>query len=127
MTATRGRSSSTSSRGLAADTNSLTQALAGTFVPSEELYRASERAQELNIALFERVRAAGQIREDLVVDDLALVHEIVSAVRVGDPERTAVLRRRYLALLLQGLRDPSPGPLPGPPPNGPELGERWNT
>jgi AcrR family transcriptional regulator len=110
-----------------ADTNSLTRALAGTFVPSEDLYRDSERAQELNIALFERVRAAGRIREDLVVDDLALVHEIVSAVRVGDPDRTAVLRRRYLALLLQGLRDPSPGPLPGPPPNGPELGERWNT
>lgn len=111
----------------AADTNSLTQALAGTFVPSEELYRASERAYELAIALFERAKAAGEIRPGVVVDDFALILEMVSAVRIGDPDRTDQLRRRYLTLLLQGLRAAAPEPLPGPPPSAPELGERWNT
>src|SRR5215471_4582172 len=45
-------------RVMQADTHSLTQSLAGTFTPTEELYRDAARAQELNVALFERVRAA---------------------------------------------------------------------
>jgi AcrR family transcriptional regulator len=39
-----------------ADTHSLTLRLAGTFTPTEELYRDSERAQGLNVRLFERTR-----------------------------------------------------------------------
>ena len=38
------------------DTNSLTQRLAGTFTPTEELYREAGRAQGLLTALFERTR-----------------------------------------------------------------------
>jgi len=110
---------------VAADTHSLTQRLAGTFTPTEDLYRDAARAQELNVALFERVREAGAVRPDMVVDDIAWVLEMVASVRLRDGQRTVELRHRYLALLLEGLRAPG-RPLPGPPPTWAEIGERWN-
>ena len=112
---------------VAADTHSLTQRLAGTFTPTEELYRDAARAQDLNVALFDRVRAAGAIRPDVVVDDIGWILEMVAAIRLRDGQRTGELRARYLALLLDGLRAPGPDPLPGPPPTWAEIGERWNT
>jgi AcrR family transcriptional regulator len=108
-----------------ADTNSLTQRLAGTFTPTEELYREAGRAQGLVTALFDRTQAAGAVRPDLVVDDVSLVLEQVAALRIGDAERTNQLRHRYLALLLDALRTPS-DPLPGPPPAWEELAARWS-
>jgi AcrR family transcriptional regulator len=109
-----------------ADTHSLTLRLAGTFTPSEELYRDAARAQELNLLLFERTRAAGAIRPDLDVNDLSFVLEQVASIRLGDQQRTSQLRHRYLALLLDGLHLPSPAPLPGPPPTWEELSGRWD-
>jgi AcrR family transcriptional regulator len=110
-----------------ADTASLTLRLAGTFVPSEELYRASERAQALNEQLFERTKAAGAIRPDLAVDDLSFLLEQLASIHVGDEERTRELRHRYLALLLDALHAPSTTPLPGPAPTWDEIRERWQT
>jgi AcrR family transcriptional regulator len=109
-----------------ADTHSLTLRLAGTFTPSEELYRDAARAQELNLLLYERTRAAGAIRPDLDVNDLSFVAEQVASIRLGDQQRTSQLRHRYLALLLDGLHLPSPAPLPGPPPTWEELSGRFN-
>jgi AcrR family transcriptional regulator len=109
-----------------ADTNSLTQRLAGTFTPTEELYREAGRAQGLLTALFDRTQAAGAIRGDLVVNDVGLLLEQVAALRIGDDARTHELRRRYLALLLEAVRAPSEDPLPGPPPGWEELAARWN-
>jgi hypothetical protein len=108
-----------------ADTHSLTLRLAGTFTPTEELYRDSRKAQELNLRLFERTKTAGAIRHDVEVDDLSLLFEQVAAVRIGDEERTRQLRRRYLALLLDALGVPSASPLPGPPPSWEEISRRW--
>jgi hypothetical protein len=90
-----------------ADTHSLTLRLAGTFSPTEELYRDSKKAQDLNVQLFERTKTAGALRPDLEVDDLSLLFEQLATVRIGDEERTRQLRRRYLALLLDALRVPS--------------------
>ena len=87
-----------------ADTNSLTQRLAGTFTPTEELYREAGRAQGLLTALFDRTQAAGAVRQDLVVNDVGLLLEQVAALRVGDAHRTTELRHRYLALLLDAVR-----------------------
>jgi hypothetical protein len=107
------------------DTNALTLRLAGTFEPTEELFREADRAQQLNVRLFNRLRKAGVIRGDAVVDDLAFLLEQLAALRLPDRERTMQLRRRYLALQLDGLR-PDAGPsLPGPPPTWKEIGERW--
>jgi AcrR family transcriptional regulator len=110
-----------------ADTHSLTLRLAGTFTPTEELYREGARAQELNVELFQRTKAAGAIRWDIEVDDIALLLEQLAAVRMGDEERTRQLRRRYLALLLDALHDLSGSRLPGPPPSWEEIGRRWST
>jgi AcrR family transcriptional regulator len=114
-------------RVMRADTHSLTQQLAGTFTPTEELYRDAARAQDLNVAIFERVRAAGAIRPDVTVDDIGWILEMVASVRLRDPARTSQLRERYLALLLDGLRTPDPVALPGSPPTWAEMSERWDT
>jgi AcrR family transcriptional regulator len=108
-----------------ADTHSLTLRLAGTFSPTEELYRDSRKAQELNLRLFERTKAAGALRPDVEVDDLSLLFEQLAAVRIGDEGRIRQLRCRYLALLLDALRVPSGSPLPGPPPSWEEISRRW--
>ncbi len=108
-----------------ADTHSLVLRLAGTFTPTEELYRDGRKAQELNVRLFERTRAAGAIRPDVEVVDIALLFEQLAAVRVVDEERTRQLRHRYLALVLDALHSPSGSPLPGPPPSWEEIGQRW--
>jgi AcrR family transcriptional regulator len=112
-----------------ADTHSLVQRLAGTFTPTEELNRDSNLAQELNQRLFERTRAAGVIRPDVTVEDLAVLFEMVAAIRLGDAGRTSQLRHRYRTLLLDALRPPRSGqagsPLPGPPPTWQEQTQRW--
>jgi len=108
-----------------ADTHSLTLRLAGTFTPTEELYRDAGTAHELNVRLLERTKAAGAIRADLDVNDLSFLFEQVASIRLGDQDRTSQLRHRYLALLLDGLHTPAPGPLPGPPPSWEEIGRRW--
>jgi AcrR family transcriptional regulator len=109
-----------------ADTHSLTVSLAGTFTPTKDLYDDAERAQELNVRLLERTKAAGAVRADLDVNDLSCVFEQVASVRLGDPDRTRQLRHRYLGLLLDGLHTPSPQPLPGPPPSWEEISRRWD-
>jgi AcrR family transcriptional regulator len=107
-----------------ADTNSLTQKLAGTFTPTQELYREAGRAQGLLTALFDRTKPF--LRADLVVNDVGLMLEQVAALRVGDGDRTKELRHRYLALLLEAVRAPAGEPLPGPPPTWEEVAARWN-
>ena len=110
-----------------ADTHSLTLRLAGTFTPTEELYRDAQRARELNARLFGRTRASSAIRPDVEVDDISLLLEQLAAVRVADEERTHQLRHRYLALLLDALHAPARSELPGPPPSWKEIDRRWDT
>src|SRR4029450_3822730 len=90
-----------------ADSHSLTLRLAGTFTPTDELYRDSQKAQELNVRLVERTRAAGAIRPEVVFEAFSFVLEQLAAIRVRDEERTSQLRHRYLALLLDALHAPS--------------------
>jgi AcrR family transcriptional regulator len=108
-----------------ADTHSLVQRLAGTFTPGEELYRDAQKSHELARRILDRAKAAGAIRDDLVTDDLSLLFEQLAAIRVGDEQRTSELRRRYLELLLDALRNPSEVALPGPAPAPEELSQRW--
>ena len=108
-----------------ADTHSLTLSLAGTFEPTEELYRRAEWAEQLNARILERAQEAGAVRPDLVVDDLSFLFEQLASLRVPDGERTRELRRRYLALQLDALRCPPAAPLPGPAPGWEEVRQRW--
>jgi AcrR family transcriptional regulator len=113
-------------RAVDADSSTLTQRLAGTFTPTEDLWRAAEHAGKLNVELFGRTQAAGAIRADADVNDLGLIFEQVASIRLGDAARTRRLRHRYLALALAGLRAPADPELPGPAPSSEELTERWN-
>lgn len=108
-----------------ADTTSLTLRLAGSFTPTEELYREADRAQQLNLRLFERTRAAGAIRADVQPDDISLVFEQIAAIQLGDEHRTRELRQRYLTVVLDGLSARPGTPLPGRPPQWEEMSERW--
>ena len=112
---------------VAADVHSLTVRLAGTFTPTEDMLRDAQRARELNEQIVARAKAGGGLRDDVEPEDLALVLEMVAAIRpgiFGDDARTADLRQRYLSLCLDGLRAQEE-PLPGPPPTDEELGRRW--
>ena len=104
-----------------ADVHSLTVHLAGTFPPSAQMDADAARAGELAAALFERAR--GSMRPGARPADVTMLLEMCAAARVPDAERTRQLRRRYLGLLLDGLR--TGGELPGPPPTDQELGWRW--
>jgi AcrR family transcriptional regulator len=108
-----------------ADTHSLTLRLAGTFTPTEELYRDGNRAHALTVQLVDRTKAAGALRSDLDVNDLSFIFEQVASVDVGDPHRTSQLRHRYLTLFLDALRASPPTPLPGPPPTWEEISGRF--
>jgi AcrR family transcriptional regulator len=109
-----------------ADVHSLTQRLAGTFAPTEDLWTQAQRAQELTARFFARIRAAGVIRPDVAITDVDVLLDQVAAVRFGDEERTRSLRRRYLTLMLDAVRHPpSDTPLPGSSPTWDELGQRW--
>jgi AcrR family transcriptional regulator len=112
-------------RVVAADAASLTQRLAGTFEPSDDLYRAAAYAGELNQNVFERAKQAGVIRADADVNDLGILFEQLASIRLGDDERTHALRQRYLRLALDGLRASPHDPLPGPAPTNDELTSRW--
>lgn len=106
-----------------ADTSSLTLALAGTFTPTDEMFALAERANELMEELFDRSRST--LRNDLAVHDLSLLWQLVAAIKTPDPKRTKELRRRYLAVILHGLRAGDATPLPGPPPSWTEMNDQW--
>ena len=91
------------------------------------MFADSVRSGELNEALIARTKASGGLRDDVGSADLALVLEMVAAIRpgvFGDEERTNELRQRYLSLCLDGLKV-GDATLPGPPPTEDELGRRW--
>ncbi|MET0418498.1 MAG: helix-turn-helix domain-containing protein [Actinoplanes sp.] len=104
-----------------ADVHSLTVHLAGTFTPTEEMNDDAVRANDLAIGLFDRARPL--MRAGAVPADITMLLEMCAAVRLPDAARTAELRRRYLALLLDGLR--AGRELPGPAPAVDELNGRW--
>jgi AcrR family transcriptional regulator len=109
-----------------ADVHSLTVHLAGTFTPTPEMERDAERAGTLVDAIVARARDSERLRRDVVVPDIAIILEGCAAVRVPDPDRTRELRRRFLALLLDGLAAGDAPRLPGPAPRPGELNWRWH-
>jgi AcrR family transcriptional regulator len=111
--------------GLAAGAGSLGAALAGTFTPSKELLAAARSLHRAVQEVIARAHVAGALREDVTQEDINLLFEQLRAVRLGDEERTAALQRRYLALILQGLRAPGAAPLPGAAPSWMEIQQRW--
>jgi AcrR family transcriptional regulator len=112
---------------VAANTHGLTVRLAGTFVPTAEQLALAEEMQALAIELFERVRATGLLRDDVTYLDVEFLLEFLAAVKLGNASRTAELRQRHLAVVIDGLRAPGRKPLPGQPPTWEEQTQRWLT
>ncbi|CCH30121.1 helix-turn-helix domain-containing protein [Actinosynnema sp. NPDC047251] len=108
-----------------ADVHSLTVHLAGTFTPTPEMGQDAQRAGQLAEALVERAHAAGKLRADVVAQDLGLVLEGCAAIRMPDAGRTAELRRRVLAMMVDSLARTGGPDLPGPPPAPGEFSWRW--
>jgi AcrR family transcriptional regulator len=108
---------------VAADTSSLTLALAGSFTPTDDMTALAERGNKLGVKLFKRF--ATVLRPGVEVHDLSLIFEAVAAIKLGSAERTAELRQRYLTAILDGLRADHREPLPGPAPSWREVNQRW--
>jgi len=103
----------------------LAQRLAGTFAPTPELNRTAERATRLADTLLDRVRRSGDLRDDVSGADIVLLLETVMLVGLPGTDRGTAVRHRYLALLLQALRNPVEAPLPGVPAQQADLVARW--
>jgi hypothetical protein len=99
-------------------------ALAGAFAPDDEPLVTARSLYATVQDLLERTQAAGAVRADVTQEDITLVFEQLRAVRLGNPERVAALRRRYLELALQALRAPGAAPPPGPAPAWEEIRDR---
>lgn len=67
-------------------------------------------------ALLQRARAAGAVRDDVTATDLLLLlcAPIHAVAAIADPPED--LWRRYLGIILDGLRPEGASPLPAPPP-----------
>jgi hypothetical protein len=101
----------------------MTVALAGTFTPTEDMFALAARGGQLLSELVDRVRDA--LRPGVGAHDLSVITELVASVKNPDARRTRELRRRYLAIILDGLRADSGGPLPASPPSWQEISDRW--
>jgi AcrR family transcriptional regulator len=110
---------------VAAGTHGLTVRLAGMFVPSEEQLALAEEMRTLATEMFERVRATGLLREDVTFLDIEFMLEFLASFRLGDAERSAELRQRHLAVIIDGLRAGQRTPLPGTAPTWQEQTARW--
>lgn len=105
--------------------SSTTSRLAGTFPVTDELNEQGREIYEATQRLLDRTKAEGGLREDIEVGDLSMLFEQAQAIRMSDEQRTKVLRRRYLELLLEALRGDVTTPLPGPAPDWEEISARY--
>lgn len=109
-----------------ADVHALTVRLAGTFTPTPELGELSTRAGILGQAIFDRAFEAGTLRPDADANDIPMIFEQLTSIRIRNEARTVALRHRYLDILMDGLRaDHSAEKLTESAPSSAELGERW--
>jgi AcrR family transcriptional regulator len=94
------------------------------FTESHGHERASRTRARLGPLISELVRRAqesGELRQDVAFTDIPLLQFMISGmVDLGGPHALG-LTRRYLAIVLDGLRTPDPSPLPSPPLSPAEL------
>jgi AcrR family transcriptional regulator len=98
---------------------------AGSFSSTEELRQAGMEAYLATQQILDRLKAAGALRREIEVGDLSLLFEQLQAIHISDEARTGELRRRYLALMLDGLHAVAATPLPGPAPQWEEINRRY--
>jgi AcrR family transcriptional regulator len=77
---------------------------------------AKARLVEALCPFLERAQAAGAVRDDIVVDDVPAMCAVGARLPAWRLAREPELWRRYLAIVLDGLRPEGAHPLPHPPP-----------
>ncbi len=100
-----------------ASSQALDQGLTTMFLGSERstlLDQTAARILDTVSPLFDRARAAGVVREGVGVTDILPIFAMLDAVYHLSDENPG-LWRRYLAILLDGLRAHDRPPLPVPP------------
>jgi AcrR family transcriptional regulator len=84
--------------------------------------RSGERIRPLVGALIERARAAGHLRADIGQGDIAIILAMVGGLLDASSNVAPDLWRRYLAMVLDGIRSGDRGDeLPGASPDQPEV------
>jgi AcrR family transcriptional regulator len=78
--------------------------LAGTFEITEDVLAASKRAREAIQTLVDRAQAAGVLRPDVNADDIITLLHALRERRAEKGETAAALSRRFLGIVLDGLR-----------------------
>jgi AcrR family transcriptional regulator len=83
----------------------------------ERIHRIRSRLFPLGEKLVNRAREAGQLRSDVEASDMPMVLLMMSGLMDGGRDVAPELWRRFLPIVLRGLRvDPgAPAPLPQPP------------
>jgi hypothetical protein len=87
---------------------------------AEELEKVDEQLQRPLRRLLKRAQQARLVRRDVVTEDLGVLLQMLAAaadISSSDPAR---LSRRYLQVILDGLR-PADTRLPGAPPTSAEV------
>jgi AcrR family transcriptional regulator len=110
---------------VAQDTHALSSRLAGTFRPTEVHAELGRRLEALSEELFKRARGSGAMRRDATLLDVGFMLEGIAQVKLGDARRTAELRQRLVALLIDSLRAGAITRLPGRAPSWEEQNARW--
>lgn len=108
----------------------LKEVLLGSTSGRAHVERIRDRMRPLGEALVARAQAAGALRGDFAAGDLPMLQMMIGIVADVGAEVDPELWRRFLALLLDGMRasGPSRDPLPGPPLDFARLDEvmcRW--
>jgi AcrR family transcriptional regulator len=87
---------------------------------ADELEKVDEQLQRPLRRLLKRAQQAGLVRRDVVTDDLGVLLQVLAAAADISSTDSAKLLRRYLQLILDGLR-PAATRLPGAPPTSAEV------
>ena len=93
----------------------LKDVLTRAFPDARALEAHRARGYELSVRLIERAQVEGTLRSDLVPEDLALVLMANAGVVQGMGTAAPNGARRFVALLLDGLRSEGATALPPPP------------
>ena len=99
-----------------ADNLGLAELLLITLDPGEQIEAIRARANKAAVALIERTKAAGRLRDDLAGEDLLLM--LIASAAIAGATRGVAPRAlpRFVALMLAAFQPGCPGSFPSPPP-----------
>ncbi|MDG3010630.1 TetR/AcrR family transcriptional regulator [Rhodococcus sp. D2-41] len=99
----------------------LSQFMGGRIHGSTELQERRHQVFGVLTGLVDRAKSAGQLRSDVEAGDLLIATVILARAGWGGTELADRAARRYLGIVLDGLRNPGRGTLDGTPLDQKEL------